>query len=509
MRKEIIALMIGMAIAPAMASITGNGFYRVKNYGSSRWANLVDNTASVDIGASTADLHALQLTNNYEEIVSDPGSIIFITNIGGTQYDIAGQGITLGNLINVPMNIAENGTAPDGQELYLIYGTYKGATKYIGDANLLTSQEYGTASINVPNSYKDFNKWEFLPLDASGDNYFGAVPTVATEQGNYTTMFTSFAYRPYSAGVKAYYISRVGYGMVEMVEITGAVPPGSPVVIECAGSNASDNRLEILQSQEVLPSNSLTGVYFDYQGRTYANQVKYNPKTMRVLGKCSDGSLGFITSDIEYIPSNTAYLTVPEGTSPELKCVQTEEYEASLPQAPEDFYFTEDFVLLPQGEYEYEGSGYVPAPQDGKNLKLRFYIPGSRADETYVAPSSLSGGDVVISMGTVVKLPFDYNSPYYWVLENWTGGELNVTLNLQYQSATFNAKAAGVERMASETGLVYNGNWVSCPGANEISVYNLSGQRVAHVSGDSLNLSHLPKGVYLATANGKTLKIVH
>lgn len=43
---------------------------------------------------------------------------------------------------------------------------------------------------------------------------------------------------------------------------------------------------------------------------------------MRVLGRCSDGSLGFIkASGLDYIPANTAYITVPESYPAEIKCV--------------------------------------------------------------------------------------------------------------------------------------------------------------------------------------------
>lgn len=511
MKKFILALTLAGISFGAQANIDGNGFYRVKNFGSDRWANLIDNHASVDIGASTADLHALQLTNNTEEILSDPGSIVLLTNISGKQYDVAAQGATLGGLIDIALNIGENGTAPDGQTLYRIYGTYKGATKYIGDSNLDPSGELGEASINVPNSFKDFVKWYFIPLEAKTDNYFGPVPTVSSNEGLYTSMFTSFAYQPYSEGVKAYYIARYGFGMAEMVEITGAVPPGCPVVLKCAGKSPSDNRMQILQMQDVLPSNALTGVYFNYESRTIKNQVAYDPETMRVLGTCSDGSLGFVTADIDFIPANTAYLNVPKGSSPELKCVSPEEYELNLPQSPEDFYFNESFVLLPQGDDVYEGYGFIPKPEgDNKDLKLRFYIPEGRAGETYVGPYAGSGADVKINaFETITTLPFDYNSPYYWVIPNWPGGDLSVSLNLQYQYAVFHAQNAGVESIeAGLKDIFYVDDIIICEGAKQIAVYDLAGHLSAKANGDRLDISHLPKGTYIANAGGKTLKII-
>ena len=52
---------------------------------------------------------------------------------------------------------------------------------------------------------------------------------------------------------------------------------------------------------------------------------------MRVLGKLSDGSIGFTNkANFTYIPANTAYLTVPSGTPAELKLMTQAEYDAYL-----------------------------------------------------------------------------------------------------------------------------------------------------------------------------------
>ena len=52
------------------ATITGNGYYRVQNYGSNRWVSMVDNTGSADLMAGTADLHALSLINDNNNYIT-------------------------------------------------------------------------------------------------------------------------------------------------------------------------------------------------------------------------------------------------------------------------------------------------------------------------------------------------------------------------------------------------------------------------------------------------------
>lgn len=507
MNKLFIALILATGIVfTGYSNLNGSGYYRVKNFGSARWANLVDNKSQVDFFAGTADLHSLQLNNNTEEILSDPGSVVYINELSGNQYDVAAQGVSLENLVNNTITIRENGTGEDGQKTYMIYGVYKGTTKYLGDSNIILSKQFGTANLNVANP--NFNKWYIIPLDETSNNYFAAKPSINVGGNLYTTLFTSFAYKPYSKGVKAYYIARTGYGMAEMVEITGAVPPGSPVVIQCASENISDNRMQVVELQDVLPSNSLTGVYFNYVASSkYANQVRYDPNTMRILGVCSDGSLGFITSDMDYIPANTAYLKVPADSAPELKCVSPQEYEANLPEAPESFYLDDSFILLPQGEDIYTGTFDIPANSDYSDKNIRFYTSNT-SNANYIGPFLTSGNNVSLQTTGNNTLPFSYNSPYYWVLPKWQGGTLQVTINLLYQNVKFSTNMSAVDSIvADDSNLTYDGKYVYYNGTAEIKIYNTAGQLVAS-SNNYLDMTNLAPGVYVAVANGNSIKIV-
>lgn len=505
----------------AMADITGAGYYRLRNYGSQRWVSMVDNHGSADPAASQADLHALQLMAGTEEIITDPASIFYITNIQGNQYDIVAQGVDFQSLVgnSVTINFGADGSA-DGQTLYRLYGTYGNYTKYISDGRTNLSNPEGYATIGAANNV-NFSKWMVLPVSVTGDNYFATIPTVTANNKGYTSLFTSFAYKPYSSGVKAYYISRVGFGMAEMVEISGAVPPGSPVIIECAGQNASDNKMELVNDIPALPSNALTGVYFDYQHASTTNQVKYDPQTMRVLGTCSDGSLGFVTAtDLEYIPANTTYLQVPAGSSPEFKCVSSSDFEANLPDTPEQIYLigsfkdvapTDDsFILTPQDDYTYTANFTdLPACENKEDgLVFTFYTAMTDNSLNHITPYS-STEDVSANPSTEISVPFSYGGDFSWVIPNWGGGDLSVTLNLQYQYVKlYSSSYAGIKNIkAGDDSLHYSNGTIYCDSPSDITVFNVSGQTMAKGFGNSMNVSNLNSGIYIVVANGKSLKI--
>lgn len=339
-----MAILSGIAMV-SYANLNGNGYYRVRNYGTHRWASLIDNQAMIDTFGATVDMHSMALIMNTEQITTDPGSIIYFNNSSGNSYDIAAQGTTLREVLESTVNIRQDGTSPDGQALYYIYGTKSGATKYLGDG-VDNDSNKGLAQLGAPGG--DSKKWEILPIDVNSENYFAAMPNVETGDGElFTTIYASFPYKTYSAGMSAYYVGRIGWGIVEMIEVeNGEVPAGTPIIIQCAGENPSDNRLQLMTSVDPLPQNNLKGTYFDYKGTMFQNYIAYNPNTMRVLGVCSDGSLGFVTNpELARIPANTAYITVHPSAPAEFKCMNSQEYEAGV-----------DTIVTDSVNLKYDGS---------------------------------------------------------------------------------------------------------------------------------------------------------
>lgn len=507
MKKLFITIGIASLAFSLYANLNGNGYYRVKNYGSNRWGTLVDDKGEIDKEATNADLHALRLTSNTEEIITDPGSIVYISKTGGNEYNIAAQGTSVNDLVGYPVYFAENGSS-GGQTLYRIYGKYKGATKYIGDKRMTSAVE-GTATISTLTN-ADYMKWFVIPVSPSSDNYFATKPDVTANGNMYTTLFTSFAYQPYSPGMKAYYVGRVGFGMVEMIEITGGVPAGTPVIIECAGPEAVDNKIELKNAQSALPGNALSGVYFDYYyNEDLKNRLLYDAATMRVLGVCADGSLGFVTSEgkdaLTSVPANTAYLKVPAGSSKELRCVTTAEFDANIPEAPESITLVnaanpedDSMVLYPQGNYNYTGSFQLPA-------SASFNFQATIGGET--VSYGPAGANVEINgNGTY---PFATGSTWLWNLSGTGMVDLDIVLNLESQSVSFKSDSAGIENIVAEGGsLHFNGGYVSASNGAEIVILDLSGKTVAKSANGNLDVTGLQKGVYIAKSGTEAIKIM-
>ena len=329
MRRIVLSLLVLITDSTiSRADITGNGYYRVQNQATERWASLVDNTGWVDFVAGTADLHSLRLTKDYAATLIDPASVIYLEDLSDNKYNVATQGTSLEALVDNPIYIRAAGQ-DDGQNYYRIWGKKSGVVKYIADGQVGSTME-GEATINNPGesaTASRYKNWFFVPIDVNSGNYVGVTPNTTIEGKPYCTFYASFPFKTYSPGMKVYYIGRAAYGMAELLEIDGVVPAGTPVLIQCVGNNSSDNKLQIVGNTSSITPNVLKGVYFNYNKSNRSNRVAYDAATMRILGACKDGSLGFVTANIDYIPANTAYLTVAKGSAAEFKCVNTEVFE--------------------------------------------------------------------------------------------------------------------------------------------------------------------------------------
>ncbi|MDE6095971.1 MAG: hypothetical protein K2G52_07275 [Muribaculaceae bacterium] len=318
MKKIFTLIVAAVSTLPVFANLEGDGYYRVENYKTNRYASVIDNRGSIDIVATTADLQAIRLWRIFEDVSHDPASIFYIDHVGD-EYQLTAQGTGIYQIIGHYLRIRENGSA-NGQTLYMAYGTNGKATRYLGDGNTL-NRDYGSMSTNCTGDYR---KWYVLPVEADSDNFFGAYPDVDAGGGLYTTIYADFPFSAYSEGVKMYYVSNVGESIVELTEIDGTVPAATPVVVECVGTSSSDNRLNVGGKGSAVSGNKLVGQYFNCDVAGHINRIAYNPETMRVLGRCKDGSLGFIKAQgLDYIPANTAYIRVPGWYSDEMKCVKT------------------------------------------------------------------------------------------------------------------------------------------------------------------------------------------
>lgn len=325
MKKFLPIILLAFASSvPAGAQLNGNGYYRVQNYATERYVYLTDDKGHVDASTTSVDAMAIQLWKDFNKASSDPSTILYIKSMGGNEYDIEAQGTGINKIIDHNLKIRTNS---DGT--YYAYGQQSGMAKYLGDANSSDAPE-GTMSSEATG---DRRKWWIKPIN-DNDNFFGINPTLAINGKYYKPMYASFPMSAASNGVKIRIVTKYGYGMAVATDVNGTIPAGTACFIECASSSPANNKMNIGGTGSTITNNQLSGVYFENYMKTHLNLTPYDPNTMRVLGKLSDGSLGFVVAQLEYLPANESYLRVPAGAPAEIRIVSQEEYDRVVGSHP-------------------------------------------------------------------------------------------------------------------------------------------------------------------------------
>ena len=311
---------LGIALATFAQLAGGDGFYRVKNVDTERYITVVDNTIR---GSKTnPDLSQSLLTiAGFENVVSDPASVIYFRNVTGLPsvryYDLYAQG-TDTHTLSQGRHLEIQGTPGS----YKAYASDAGFSKYLFDSD--DAGDYGKV-VTFGTNGNARRDWDIIPINHESGQFFGFTSEVDASGKYYSTTLASFGFS-LSSGMKAYYIDEVDVeqGMAILKEITGDVPAGTPVIIECSSSSAEDNMVDLLESAGGKPSdNKLTGTYFE-------NKKAYNANTMRVLGKAPDGTLAFVKAQTTYLERNKAYLEVPAGSPDVLTVVTRDFYEKEI-----------------------------------------------------------------------------------------------------------------------------------------------------------------------------------
>ncbi len=313
MKKLLLSALAFLFVIPAFAEITGNGYYRVQNAYTKRYAYLTDDKGSYSTVTSTADVGALQLFANPELVVSDPAAVFFLEEApqGNGYYDIWGQGTSIYTFLQEYLSVLPDRKPYDGQTTYSIYGTKNGIVRYLGDIWDKADDEEGLASVDASG---DACRWFINPIDAATSQYFGVATTVEANGKYYAPMFAAFPFSAYSEGIKFYTVTDTDLrGGAIITEVNGTVPGATPVIIECATALPTDNRLNVGGTADKISNNLLKGVYFDnpLTNRHY-NRTPFNKETMRVLGVNAEGKAAFVRGDYEFIPRNQAYLQLTD-----------------------------------------------------------------------------------------------------------------------------------------------------------------------------------------------------
>lgn len=268
--------------AQSGSGFIGDGYYRICNSGSSRYIYVTDNKDESDIIRMAGDFQAIQLWKEQERAIPDPSSVIYIDEVSSGLFDLTGQGTGIHSLTGYYVSVKK---AVDGT--YSVSVSRSGVTKYLTD-NETSSSAQGMMGTNGTGKYR-YWKVDKMTTDHA-TNYFGVKPTLAADGKFYQPFYAAFPFRAVSPDMHIYVIDGVVAGNVaSMKEITGDVPASTPVIIECASENPSDNRLELLSPTSAIApvgSNLLGGVYFCNGKRPESSKdayTKFDPATMRVL----------------------------------------------------------------------------------------------------------------------------------------------------------------------------------------------------------------------------------
>ena len=84
-------LLACISIGTMRAQVKGNGYYRVQNVITGRYMSLTtEETRGISMQSTTVDASALLTKKNWDDVSTDPGTIFYIENKGGDQYNIIG-----------------------------------------------------------------------------------------------------------------------------------------------------------------------------------------------------------------------------------------------------------------------------------------------------------------------------------------------------------------------------------------------------------------------------------
>ena len=328
MKKVILSTLVSI-LAPtfAWAQLNGNGFYRLQNYGSSRYITINDDIiGKVNTSSTTADLNNIITWRGFDYVKSNPASIIYIESVG-SQYNLKAQGTSI-------YQIAGGRTYLDitskGNDNYVLSVTYSGATIRLYDNTKSADKGYVMQS----GSNSDYSYWKFLPINTS-DNYLGLQPTVQAADGYYGTIFASYAFKKVSDGIKFYYIDAEQEGVCRMKEITSdVIPAATPIIFKCSSNDPAQNMIMPVVDETSAPTdNYLAGTLFASVTTKHEKYVAYDASTMRVLGVNDANQVIFTTAkstdlanDGQHIPMNTCYLRVFNGLTGDFRLVDNDEY---------------------------------------------------------------------------------------------------------------------------------------------------------------------------------------
>lgn len=337
------------------------GFYRVQNYKTNRYVFVLDNSGSLNISSTSADMGAVALyLQDVRDRFSDPASIGYVSKVSN-KHDVSAQNTSLHGIAGHYVQIQDvPNQATDGSCLYRITPLYAGTNYWLHDAVTSSYYDKNTGSgsyVDAKNNptFDDTYSWRIIPFTPNGDEYLGIAPKEEMKVGDkyYKPYLIGFDLKFLSEGMKAYYISDVKRDAVILKEITGTVPYNTPIIVECSSSDPKNNRVDLAADRNrSISGNRLSGQFYSYANHGQTAYKPYDSATMRVL-MVKDGKLTYGTADaddnihttqlkfsneqngqsvytyLQCLNANESYLKVPAGFPAEISVMTEEEYNAT------------------------------------------------------------------------------------------------------------------------------------------------------------------------------------
>ena len=404
-------------------------YYRVQNTSTKRYVSVRDNVGSVSVSKKTADVKAVEMVSGFDNVVSDPATIIGLTDKGANYYDFSAQGTRVSDIIKKTNVIIK----PVTDDSYLVYVTYKGsAGGMTGYANAYLTDPGSDIAVGYADSESSARKgngiWSVIPVANDGSNYFGVNMDLNANGKYYTTLYTDFPYQ-LSEGMKAYVVSEIDGGKVNLEDISPYVPAETPVILESSYSLASDNKLQLLATTVNLSfaANNLKGVYFNHDaGDKHTVRTAFAKTTMRLLN-VKDGEIVFVDEGDAYIPANTAYLNVASGSSSTLTIGKISSASSSIPgtqENPEDKMnhgTATDPISVADAIANAKAIGTEASAKDfyvkGKISSIKFEYSAQYGTATYNISDEGSTGTVFTVYGS-----------YYFDNKSWQEGQTQIAV---------------------------------------------------------------------------------
>ena len=366
------------------AQLKGSGYYRIKNKVTGKYATLASNEMSyqkVVDGIGGGNLFkdtnlfggtpknpskngayptviakmGCYLENDIRQV--DDGALntasVFYLEKNGDQYNLKGEGTDLKTITTGQYSASITVDFPGfytniksvGNNLYNIYILVSAGFVTVG--NYYFCDNVGTFGIEKDASAKDEAKWYIEPATTFNVKPLGKVKDKAGHY--YTTLCVDFPFSIPSAGstvLAAYTVTgKDAEGNAVLSQLSGVIPGGTPVILECSSAEEATNILNIETTTApankscadgaVVSSdgNCLQGRYFNapaatYQYKNYLNHVN-NPTTAnfttdgnkltndknnyRVLN-CVDGVVGFykLKNANATMGANKAFLNIKD-----------------------------------------------------------------------------------------------------------------------------------------------------------------------------------------------------